>query len=46
MTGPYPSRYGVVAPAYGEIFDDDTVTLPAIADSPHVRFCIALIFSR
>lgn len=28
MTGHYPSRYGVVAPAYGEIFDDDTVTLP------------------
>jgi len=29
MTGHYPSRYGVVAPAYGEIFHDDTVTLPA-----------------
>jgi arylsulfatase B len=29
MTGHYPSRYGVVSPAYGEIFDDDTVTLPA-----------------
>jgi len=29
MTGHYPSRYGVVSPAYGEIFDDDTLTLPA-----------------
>ncbi|UCD50064.1 MAG: sulfatase-like hydrolase/transferase [Phycisphaerales bacterium] len=29
MTGHYPSRYGVVSPAYGEIFHDDTVTLPA-----------------
>lgn len=29
MTGRYPSRYGVVAPAYGDIFDDDTVTLAA-----------------
>jgi len=28
MTGHYPSRYGVVSPAYGKIFDDDTVTLP------------------
>jgi arylsulfatase A-like enzyme len=28
MTGRYPSRYGVVSPAYGKIFDDDTVTLP------------------
>jgi len=27
MTGRYPSRYGVLAPAYGKIFDDDTVTL-------------------
>ena len=27
MTGRYPSRYGVTSPAYGEIFDDDTVTL-------------------
>jgi len=27
MTGRYPSRYGVVSPAYGKIFDDDTVTL-------------------
>jgi len=29
MTGRYPSRFGVVSPAYGKIFDDDTVTLPA-----------------
>lgn len=29
MTGHYPSRYGVVAPAYGQIFNGDTVTLPA-----------------
>jgi len=29
MTGRYPSRYGVVAPAYGNIFDDDTLTLAA-----------------
>lgn len=28
MTGRYPSRYGVLSPAYGKIFDDDTVTLP------------------
>lgn len=28
MTGRYPSRYGVTSPAYGEIFDDDTITLP------------------
>jgi len=28
MTGHYPSRYGVVSPAYGRIFNDDTVTLP------------------
>lgn len=27
MTGRYPSRYGVLAPAYGKIFDDDTITL-------------------
>jgi len=27
MTGRYPSRYGVVSPAYGKIFGDDTVTL-------------------
>ena len=29
MTGRYPSRYGVLSPAYGKIFDDDTVTLAA-----------------
>jgi len=28
MTGHYPSRYGVLSPAYGQIFRDDTVTLP------------------
>ncbi len=34
MTGHYPSRYGVVAPAYGEIFRSDTVTLAtALRDS-------------
>ena len=27
MTGRYPSRYGVLSPAYGKIFDDDTVTV-------------------
>jgi arylsulfatase A-like enzyme len=27
MTGRYPSRYGVTAPAYGKIFDNDTITL-------------------
>jgi len=27
FTGRYPSRFGVTAPAYGKIFDDDTVTL-------------------
>lgn len=27
MTGRYPSRYGVLSPAYGKIFDDETVTL-------------------
>jgi arylsulfatase A-like enzyme len=27
MTGRYPSRFGVTSPAYGKIFDDDTVTL-------------------
>ena len=27
MSGRYPSRFGVTCPAYGKIFDDDTVTL-------------------
>lgn len=27
MTGRYPSRYGVLAPAYGKIFEEGTVTL-------------------
>jgi len=27
LTGRYPSRYGVLSPSYGKIFDDDTVTL-------------------
>ena len=27
LTGRYPSRFGVTTPAYGKIFDDDTVTL-------------------
>ena len=29
MTGKYPSRYGVLAPAYGDIFGNDTTTLAA-----------------
>ncbi len=29
MTGRYPSRYGVLSPAYGDIFDKDTVTMAA-----------------
>ncbi|MFQ6034950.1 MAG: sulfatase-like hydrolase/transferase [Sedimentisphaerales bacterium] len=34
MTGRYPSRFGVTSPAYGKIFDDDTVTLAsALRDS-------------
>ena len=28
LSGRYPSRFGVLAPAYGKIYDDDTVTLP------------------
>jgi arylsulfatase A-like enzyme len=28
MSGRYPSRFGVTSPAYGKIFDDDTITLP------------------
>jgi arylsulfatase A-like enzyme len=28
MSGRYPSRFGVLSPAYGKIFDDDTITLP------------------
>jgi len=27
MSGQYPSRFGVTAPAYGKIFEDDTITL-------------------
>jgi arylsulfatase A-like enzyme len=27
MTGRFPSRYGVTSPAYGKIFDDDTITV-------------------
>lgn len=27
MTGRYPSRYGVLSPAYGRIFDEGTITL-------------------
>jgi arylsulfatase A-like enzyme len=30
MTGRYPSRYGVTAPDYGKIFDDDTLTLAEV----------------
>jgi len=30
ITGRYPSRFGVTAPAYGKIFHDDTLTLPAL----------------
>lgn len=28
MSGRYPSRFGVLSPAYGKIYDDDTITLP------------------
>ena len=28
LSGRYPSRFGVLSPAYGKIYDDDTVTLP------------------
>ena len=27
LSGQYPSRYGVLGPDYGKIFDDDTITL-------------------
>lgn len=30
MSGRYPSRFGVLSPAYGKIFEDDTVTLPGM----------------
>jgi len=30
ITGRYPSRYGVVSPAYGQIFDRHTVTLAQV----------------
>jgi len=33
MTGRYPSRYGVLSPAYGKIFDEETVTLAAALQS-------------
>jgi len=33
MTGRYPSRFGVLSPAYGKIFDDDTVTLAGALQS-------------
>lgn len=41
MTGHYPSRYGVMAPAYGKIFDDDTVTLALALRSSGYRTSIA-----
>jgi len=41
MTGRYPSRYGVVSPAYGKIFDDDTVTLPMALRSIGYRTSIS-----
>ena len=28
LSGRYPSRFGVLSPAYGKIYDDDTLTLP------------------
>jgi len=28
MSGRYPSRFGVLSPAYGKIYDDDTINLP------------------
>lgn len=30
MTGRYPSRYGVLSPAYGKIFPENTVTLASV----------------
>ncbi len=30
FTGRYPSRFGVVSPAYGDIFDPDTATLAGV----------------
>jgi arylsulfatase A-like enzyme len=30
MSGQYPSRFGVLSPAYGDIFGDETLTLPEI----------------
>jgi len=36
ISGRYPSRFGVTAPAYGKIFDDDTITLAqALRDSDY-----------
>ncbi|MBN1419545.1 MAG: sulfatase-like hydrolase/transferase [Planctomycetes bacterium] len=41
MTGRYPSRYGVLSPAYGQIFDDDTVTLAAALRAGGYETCIS-----
>lgn len=41
MSGKYPSRFGVLSPAYGKIFEDDTITLPgALRDvGYHTALC-------
>ena len=41
ISGRYPSRYGVLSPAYGKIFDDDTVTLALALRSSGYRTSIA-----
>ena len=40
LTGRYPSRYGVTTPAYGKIFDDDTITLAMALRSSGYGTCI------
>ena len=40
MSGRYPSRFGVTSPAYGKIFDDDTVTVASALRSCGYRTCI------
>jgi len=40
MTGRYPSRLGVLAPAYGQVFDADSVTLAAALRAGGYETCI------
>lgn len=40
LSGRYPSRYGVTTPAYGKIFDDDTITLAMALRSSGYDTCI------